>query len=82
MSTHLEDTGKDMDEKHAPAHLEYASDGKELDTTVSRDLELAMSPSANYAHRDSDMERKLLRKIDLRLIPTLGESSYLMSGYS
>lgn len=62
-------------EKDNQTHMEYAhpnGDGEAaLHTPPNKDLE---QPAGMYLHKDTPFERKLLRRIDWRLVPVLCES--------
>lgn len=60
-------------EKYRQTHMEYT--GEEGAVHTPKELD---QPSGGYLHKDSAFEKKVLRKIDLRLVPVLCEFSSQM----
>jgi hypothetical protein len=68
---HLAQTVSGPDaEKYNQTHMEYTHGEGDGDNVAHTPKELDQ-PLGGYLHKDSAFERKVLRKIDLRLVPVL-----------
>lgn len=60
-------------EKADQTHMEYAGNDHDNAVHTPKDVE---QPMLDYEHRGTPFEKKVLRKIDWRLVPVLCESTY------